>query len=114
MQKLNIYLDKYEIKNIMMTRTFIGQQFWKPNANIAVGDLIPVYLINKDTSSYKSYNIIYPYFDIYLIKALNIISCEIGPPKYVFIIPLHFIFTLSVIFSTCFFIGILLTFKPTI
>ena len=48
MQKLNIYLDKYEIKNIMMTRIFIGQRFWKPNANIAVGDLIPVYLINEN------------------------------------------------------------------
>ena len=51
MQKINLYLDIYQIKTIMKTRTFIGEQFWKPNANIGVGDLIPVYIIDQNNGA---------------------------------------------------------------
>ena len=42
MHKVNISLNKFEIKNATQTRNFLGEQSWKPNANIKPGDILPV------------------------------------------------------------------------
>lgn len=42
MYKVNINLDKFELKYQTLTRSFSAQQSWRPNPNISKGDLVPV------------------------------------------------------------------------
>lgn len=48
MFKININLNKFEIKSKTLTRNFINQISWKANPNVAKGDLVPVLYLNDE------------------------------------------------------------------
>lgn len=54
MHAFNISWDKFEIKNILRTRMFGGENNWKPDANVKVNDLMPVYFNDNDKNKIQT------------------------------------------------------------